>query len=113
MYFGGIAANQDFWSTLPEPVQAAFRQAGRVTSDLHGDYVAQLNARAFTEMQAAGLKVADLPEADKQAWVEGLPNIVEPWLAQTGEAGRTVLRAYFDALRAAGVTPLRDWDAGL
>lgn len=113
MYFGGIAANADFWATLPAPVQAAFKDAARVTSTLHGDYVAQLAARALTEMQAAGLKVAELPEADKQAWVEGLPNIVEPWLAQTGDAGRTVLRAYFDALRAAGVTPLRDWTAGL
>ena len=113
MYFGGIAANMDFWSTLPEAVQDAFRQAGRVTSQLHGDYVSELNARAFTEMQAAGLRVADLPEADKEAWVTNLPNIVEPWLAQTGEAGRTVLRAYFDALRAHGETPLRDWDAGL
>jgi TRAP-type C4-dicarboxylate transport system substrate-binding protein len=112
MYFGGIAANADFWNTLPAPVQAAFRDAAKVTSKLHGDYVASLAERALTEMQAAGLTVAELPEADKQAWVAGLPDIVEPWLAQTGDAGSTVLRAYFDALKAAGVTPLRDWTAG-
>jgi len=113
MYFGGIAANQDFWSTLPEPVQAAFRAAGVATSQLHGDYVAELAERAMSEMQAAGLTVVDLPEADKEAWVRNLPDIVEPWLAQTGDAGRTVLRAYFDALRERGVEPLRDWTEGL
>jgi hypothetical protein len=54
--------------------------------------------------------VADLPAADKQKWVNGLPDIVEPWLKTTGEPGKAVLRAYFDELRARGVKPLRDWD---
>ena len=113
MYFGGIAANMDFWNTLPEPVQEAFREAGRVTSRLHGDYVTELSGRALAEMQEAGLTISELPDADKEAWVNNLPNIVEPWLAQTGEAGRTVLRAYFEALRERGVEPLRNWDEGI
>jgi C4-dicarboxylate-binding protein DctP len=113
MYFGGIAANKDFFEALPEPVQAAFREAAKATSVAHGDYVEALAARAMTEMQAAGLKVTDLPEDQKAAWVENLPNIIEPWLAQTGEAGKTVLKAYFSALRERGVEPLRAWDEGL
>lgn len=113
MYFGGIAVNKDFYESLPEPVQAAFREAGRATSVAHGDYVAELAARAIDEMQAAGLTIHELPEAEKAAWVNGLPNIVEPWLAQTGDKGRVVLQAYFDALRERGVEPLRAWDEGL
>jgi hypothetical protein len=35
---------------------------------------------------------------------------VTPWLQTTGDAGKSVLRAYFDELRARGVKPLRDWD---
>jgi hypothetical protein len=42
--------------------------------------------------------------------VNGLPDIVAPWLQTTGEPGKAVLRAYFDELRARGVKPLRDWD---
>lgn len=113
MYFGGIAANKDFFEGLPEPVQAAFREAAKATSAAHGEYVAQLAERAMTEMQAAGLKVTDLPEDQKAAWVENLPNIIEPWLQQTGDAGKTVLKAYFAALRERGVEPLRAWDEGL
>jgi hypothetical protein len=40
----------------------------------------------------------------------GLPDIISPWLQTTGDAGKSVLRAYFDELRARGVKPLRDWD---
>ena len=113
MYFGGIAANKDFFDGLPAPVQEAFREAAQATSVAHGDYVADLAARALDEMQKAGLTIHQLPEAEKAAWVEGLPNIVEPWLEQTGEAGKTVLKAYFDALEERGATPLRNWAEGL
>lgn len=113
MYFGGIAANKDFFDGLPEPVQAAFREAAQATSVAHGDYVQQLADRAMDEMQEAGLTIHELPADQKTAWVEGLPNIVEPWLEQTGEAGKTVLKAYFAALRERGAEPLRDWDEGL
>ena len=112
MYFGALAANKDFWEGLPSPVQEAFREAAAATSEAHGQYVEDLAARALEEMQAAGLTIHELPEEEKAAWVQGLPDIVAPWLEQTGDEGRAVLGAYFDALRERGVTPLRDWDAG-
>ena len=112
MYFGSIAANKDFFDGLPAPVQDAMKQAAAATSKAHGDYVADLAARAMDEMQAAGLTVHELPDAEKTAWVEGLPDIVQPWLDQTGEAGNRVLSAYFDALREKGAEPLRAWDEG-
>lgn len=113
MYFGGLAANRDFFDGLPVPVQEAMMQAAQETSIAHGDYVGDLATRALEEMQASGLTIHELPAEEKAAWVEGLPNIVEPWLDQTGEAGKTVLKAYFGALRDRGVTPLRNWDEGL
>lgn len=113
MYFGGIAANKDFFEGLPAPVQDAMKQAAKATSVAHGDYVGDLAERALGEMQAAGLTIHQLPDEEKAAWVNGLPNIIEPWLEQTGEAGKTVLKAYFAALRERGAMPLRDWDEGL
>ena len=113
MYFGSLAANKDFFDGLPEPVQAAFMGAAQATSIAHGDYVEELANRAIDEMQAAGLTIHELPADQRAAWIEGLPNIVEPWLEQTGEDGKVVLKAYFDALRARGVEPGRNWDEGL
>lgn len=113
MYFGGIAVNKTFFDKLPEEVQAAFRAAGKETSKRHGAYVTEKATSAITEMEAAGLQISEMPAAEKQKWVDNLPNIVEPWLATGGEPAKTVLKAYFSALRENGITPLRDWDAGL
>ena len=88
-------------------------EAAQATSIAHGDYVEELAKRAIDEMQAAGLTIHELPADQRAAWIEGLPNIVEPWLEQTGEDGKVVLKAYFDALRARGVEPGRIWDEGL
>lgn len=113
MYFGGIAANKAFFEGLPAPVQEAIREASKATSVAHGNYVADLADRAIVEMQKAGLKIHQLPDAEKAKWVNGLPNIVAPWLEQTGDAGKTVLKAYFKALRDRGAKPLRNWDEGM
>ncbi|MBU2359214.1 MAG: C4-dicarboxylate TRAP transporter substrate-binding protein [Alphaproteobacteria bacterium] len=111
MYFGAISANKDFFDGLPAPVQEAFLAAAKVTSTAHGDYVTELATKAMTEMQAAGLQVHELAPEEKAKWIANLPDIVAPWLEQTGEDGKTVLAAYFQALRDNGVTPGRDWDA--
>ena len=113
MYFGGIAVNKDFFEAQPEAVQTAFRQAGKITSKRHGEYVTEKAKTAIEEMKKAGLQITELPEAEKAAWVKSLPDIVKPWLDQTGEKGKTVLEAYFKALREHGAKPLRDWDANL
>jgi TRAP-type C4-dicarboxylate transport system substrate-binding protein len=76
----------------------------------HGKHVTKTANAALDTMKAAGLQITDLPQAEKTKWVNGLPNIVAPWLKGTGEAGKQVLKAYFDELRARGVKPLRDWD---
>ena len=110
MYFGSVAVNKRFYDALPKEVQDAFIQAGKATSKAHGAHVTKTAAAAMDTMKAAGLQISDLPAADKQKWVNGLPDIVTPWLQSTGEPGKVVLRAYFDELRARGVKPLRDWD---
>jgi TRAP-type C4-dicarboxylate transport system substrate-binding protein len=110
MYFGSVAVNKKFYDGLPKEVQDAFVQAGKATSKAHGAHVTKTANAALDTMKAAGLQIAELPAAEKGKWVQGLPNLVDPWLQTTGEPGKAVLRAYFDELRARGVKPLRDWD---
>ncbi|MFN3614837.1 MAG: C4-dicarboxylate TRAP transporter substrate-binding protein, partial [Rubrimonas sp.] len=90
MYFGGIAANKRWFDGLPEPVQAAIVEAGRLTSRRHGEYVTERAATAIAEMEAAGLKVSELPEAEKRRWVDSLPDLVAPWIEANGEPARIV-----------------------
>ncbi len=111
MYFGSVAVNKKFYDGLPKEVRDAFVAAGKATSKAHGEHVTKTANAALDTMKAAGLQINDLPAADKAQWVNGLPNIVGPWLQTSGEAGKQVIRAYFDELRARGVKPLRDWDA--
>ncbi|MDF1601256.1 C4-dicarboxylate TRAP transporter substrate-binding protein [Mesorhizobium sp. YIM 152430] len=113
MYFGGIAANKDFFDSQPEEVQNAILEAGKATSLAHGAYVTEQANTAIEKMEAEGLVISELPEEEKRKWVESLPNVVGPWLEANGEAAQTVLKAYFAELRERGVTPLRDWDEGL
>ena len=110
MYLGSVAVNKRFYDALPKEVQDAFVAAGKATSKAHGAHVTRTAAAAMETMKAAGLQVSNLPAADKQKWVQDLPDIVGPWLQSTGEPGKVVLRAYFDELRARGAKPLRDWD---
>jgi TRAP-type C4-dicarboxylate transport system substrate-binding protein len=110
MYFGSVASNKSFFDKLPKDVQDAFVKAGQATSVAHGKHVTRMSTTAMDTMRAAGLQVSDLPAAERAKWINGLPDIVTPWLQTTGDAGKSVLRAYFDELRARGVKPLRDWD---
>lgn len=111
MYFGGIAANLDFMQRLPEEVAQAIVEAGKRTSVAHGAYVTARTTAAITEMQAAGLEVIEFDTAARAEWAERMPNIVKPWIDANGERAVTVLKAYFEALKARGLTPARDWAA--
>lgn len=110
MYFGSVAVNKKFFDKLPKEVQDAMLQAGKATSKAHGQHVTKTANAALETMKAAGLQITELPQAEKTKWVNSLPNIVAPWLQTTGDAGKQVLKAYFDELRARGGKPLRDWD---
>lgn len=110
MYFGSVAANKKFFDGLPKEVQAAIRQAGKATSVAHGKHVTRTAEAALETMKKNGLEISSLPQAEKTRWVNSLPNIVGPWLEANGAAGKQVLSAYFNELRARGVKPLRDWD---
>jgi len=111
MYFGSVAVNKKFFDKLPKEVQDAMLLAGKATSKAHGQHVTKTANAALDTMKAAGLQITELPQAEKTKWVNSLPNLVAPWLQTTGDAGKQVLKAYFDELRARGVKPLRDWEA--
>lgn len=109
---GGVAINLDTWDELDEEAQAVFKALGREYSVRHAE---EVNARveAFKEkMVAEGATISELPAAERQRWIRGLPDLGGEWAARQDEKGlpgSEVLKAYLDGIRARGGEPARNW----
>ena len=112
-YAGGIAANKDWYDGLPANVQTALKEAAKVNSLA---YQADLDAtvtKFLGIMEAQGATVTEVDQAFREQWAAGMDNVAKAWadrLDSDGVAGTAVLKAYMDTMRAAGATPVRNWD---
>jgi TRAP-type C4-dicarboxylate transport system substrate-binding protein len=110
---GGLAVNLDTWNELPAEVRVLLEQLGEEYSAAVANDLAARYASGLASMLADGATVSELPAAEKQRWIDGLPNIAGRW-ADAAEArgypAREILGIYMDALRAHGAQPRRDWD---
>jgi TRAP-type C4-dicarboxylate transport system substrate-binding protein len=112
-YAGGMAANKDWYDSQPEVVQKALKDA---CVDYRHAYHEDLNAAvaaAYEAMTAQGATVREVDEAMRKQWADGMDNVAALWAKQLddgGQPGAAVLKRYMDTMRAAGATPVRDWD---
>ncbi|MGB1882602.1 MAG: C4-dicarboxylate TRAP transporter substrate-binding protein [Gammaproteobacteria bacterium] len=109
---GALTANRRFWQGLPPEARTILRELGpaysnRAAVDAMGRYENSLQA-----MAAEGAIVSVLPAAEKQRWIEAMPNLAREWVARNEAKGlpaRQVLEALISELRAEGVEPVFDW----
>lgn len=112
-YAGALAANKEWYDEQPEAVQKALKAGADAFKTA---YLADLDAAqagAFKAMAEQGATIAEVDDAFRAAWVAGMDNVAKTWAAQVdgeGKAGTEILKAYMDAIRAAGGKPVRDWD---
>jgi TRAP-type C4-dicarboxylate transport system substrate-binding protein len=114
MYVGGIGMNRQTFNRLDPVVQAAFRAGGRAYTEALTNRVLETSAANMAEMVAKGAEMSTLPAAERQRWVDGLPDIAGDWArANEGRSqpAKKVLAAYMDGLRAGGAAPGRAWAA--
>jgi TRAP-type C4-dicarboxylate transport system substrate-binding protein len=118
-FSGAVAINRDSWNDLPEEVQNAMVEAGKFYTEAHGKDLLERHEAAFAKMQEIGagqnppVTISQMSAADRQAWVDGLPDVAGEWAADAearGLPGKEFLSAYMDGLRARGEKPARDWD---
>lgn len=113
---GGMSINLDTWNSLPADIQLVLADLGQEYSDAVAAEVKARYVSGLTTMQNdanVDVTVTDLPAADKQRWIDGLPNIAARWVEATEARGipaGKVLQTYMDAVRRRGGEPLRDWD---
>lgn len=112
-FAGALCANADWWNGLPPEAQAALRAGADAAQAWYMDALEAAVAAAFAGMEAGGAKVAEAPAGMRDAWAAGMDNAAKAWAAKLdgeGKPGSETLAAYMAAMRAAGATPLRDWD---
>jgi len=113
---GGMSINLDTWNSLPEDVQGVLAELGIEYSEGVAAEVAIRYENGLKSMAADGATITTLPAAEKQRWIDGLPNIAGRWVEATEARGipaGEVLRTYIDAVRRRGGVPQRDWDREL
>ncbi|WP_439572097.1 TRAP transporter substrate-binding protein DctP [Phreatobacter sp.] len=114
MLVGALAVNRSRWESFPGPVKEAFRKGAAAYG---AAYAADLKARSLAahgELLQRGMKYARLSDADRAAWVAGLPNPAKGWAAAAGNtSGAAALRSYYEKLAATGFTFPRNFGAEL
>ena len=112
-YAGSLCANADWWAALPGDAQAAILAGADAAQAWYTDQLEQAAAGAIDKMIEAGATVQDAPEPMRLAWAKGMDNAARQWageLEAQGKPANRVLSTYMNAMRAAGATPLRNWD---
>jgi len=113
---GGMSINLDTWNELPEDIQTVLTGLGTDYSVAVAAELGARYARGLESMQAEGATVTELSAAEKQRWIDGLPNIAARWVEATEARGipaGEVLDIYMESVRRRGGEPLRDWDLEL
>lgn len=120
VFSGGVAINRDRWESLPEEVQQAMLEAGAYYSEAHAQDMMDRPEVAMEQIATLGadqstpVTIVEMDPAERQAWVDALPNLAGEWAAENDGRGLPAadfLAAYMDGLRAGGEEPARDWSA--
>lgn len=112
-YAGGLAANKAWFDGLDPVVQAALRTGAKADAVAYQQDLDASVTKFLALMQDQGATVTEVDQAFRQQWAAGMDNVARLWadkLDAEGRAGSAVLGAYMDTMRAAGATPVRDWD---
>ncbi len=112
-YAGGLAANKEWFDSLPAQVQQALRDGAKADRLA---YISDLDAsvsKFLMLMTAKGASVAEVDDTFRANWAAGMDNVAKVWaesLDAQGKSGTKVLQVYMDRMRAEGAKPVRNWD---
>ena len=110
---GALAMNLDTWKSLPPHMKVMFRFLGREYARKQTDIVAA-KVRLFMKIMAKqGATITEFPAAERQKWVDVLPDLAGDWVKRNEAKGlpaKAVLSAFMDGVRKRGGKPARNWD---
>lgn len=112
-FAGAVCANKDWYEGLPDAAQTALITGADAAQTWYIDDLETAVETSFKVMAENGATITDLPDDVRAQWAAGMDNAAQTWaksLDDQGKPGSAILSVYMDAMRAAGATPLRDWD---
>jgi len=109
-----LTINKEVWVSLPSEVQRVLKEVAVDYRDRVSQAALDLAEKSVGAFVDKGGTITKLSENDRKKWAHMLPNIAQEMATdvekRTGYPAAKILGAYMDALRAAGETPVRDWD---
>jgi len=112
-YAGAIVAKKSWFDAQPQEVQDAIRAGVDAYAKAYRSGLEKKVVAAMQTMKDGGAIVSELPEDQRKAWANALPNLPMNWAAEQdakGLAGTEVVKTYLNKLRAAGTVLPREWD---
>lgn len=113
-FAGALCANKDWYDGLPAEVQTALQDGATAAQAWYINDLENFVAAGLTGMAEQGATITEASDEMRQAWAAGMDNAAQVWAEQLdgqGKSGSDILGAYMDGMRAAGATPLRNWDS--
>lgn len=110
---GGLTVNLDVWRRLPQEAREILTALGGEYTERAAAEVMRKYDEAYEGLLSDGAVFSILPLAEKQRWMDGLPDLGREWVSRNEAKGLpagAVLRGLMDGLRAAGVVPDKQWD---
>ncbi|WP_439143661.1 C4-dicarboxylate TRAP transporter substrate-binding protein [Planktotalea sp.] len=112
-FAGAICANKDWWDGLDADMQSAFTDAADDAMEWYLSDLEGFVSLAYAKMEEAGATVTAASDEMRQSWAANMDNAAAEWAAgldAQGKSGTDMMKLYMDTMRAAGATPLRNWD---
>ncbi len=113
-YAGALCANLDWYESLPSEVREALHTGANAAKDWYLSALETAVETSLNVMAENGATIVVASDEMRSAWAAGMDNAAKTWaegLDAKGVPGSDVLSLYMTAMRAAGATPLRDWDS--
>lgn len=118
MNFGAIATpllamNKDSFRALPPEVQKIILEAGKEYNEAMGRVTYERQVASVAKLKELGIEVLESDLEARQAWAKQLANIPKQRFEEINKARMPgeVVYEYIKALKAAGHTFPRDWEA--
>jgi TRAP-type C4-dicarboxylate transport system substrate-binding protein len=108
-----VTINERRFAAMPGALREALLAAADQFVPVAAEAYCDAGASALAAMKKAGMSTQKFFRSRREQWIVALPPLGQMWAdarEAEGYAGKEILTAYMDHLRAAGAKPKRDWD---